>query len=81
MPVKFIDDGQPESADFDDNYLEIRHAHKTARGREWRTVALPHPAAQRIIAPGDVRFFQWMETPAAQTSSHWKPSFLRRLFC
>lgn len=45
MKYKFIDDGQPEARDFDDNYLASAPRPKFAVAREWRTVK---PDARKI---------------------------------
>jgi len=45
---KFIDDGQPESRDFDNNYAEphARPRPEPSVPRQWRTVKLPHAPAR-----------------------------------
>jgi hypothetical protein len=84
MSYKFIDDGQPEASDFDDNYVEINATHHsnapaTTARREWRELKLPK-SAPRIVAPKDVRFFQWMEDEDRAPSNNWKFGFLGRIF-
>lgn len=46
MPIKFIDDGQPEAAEFDENYTELLPGRPKGplpeqRQREWRELELP----------------------------------------
>ena len=84
MPAKFIDDGQPEAGEFDENYVDLRELHAARRPapqRAWREMKIPRGHAPAIIAPKDVRFFQWLEPPPPKFSNHWKFGFLRRLFC
>lgn len=81
MMAKFIDDGMPESRDFDDNYVTgggERAADAPPR-REWRERKILGQAQTRVVAPKDVRFFQWMECRDAAAPNHWKRGFLRRL--
>ena len=78
MNAKFIDDGLPESADFDESYREIRSTPPASHHRDWRAFDTSSRTARAIIAPKDVRFFQRMEAPDRQISSFWK--FVLRRF-
>ncbi len=80
MPVRFVDDGQPEARDFDENYEPLAPA-KPPRHRDWRALDIRRNTPSLVIAPKDVRFFQWLETPPRKISNDWKSGFLRRLFC
>lgn len=85
MPVKFIDDGLPESADYDNNFADVRAmrgdcAHPHAGGRVWRDLRLPCETSLGRVHPKDVRFFQWMEAPSRGVAGRRAPGLLHRLF-
>lgn len=72
MQAKFINDGLPESSEFDENYSDLRAGSSVTTARVWRTLKLTPEVRNRIVAPKDVRFFQWMEKPPAKISNLWK---------
>jgi len=83
MPVKFVDDGLPESADFDESFapvggVYVEHESSCPVHREWRDLR-PQGSILGCVHPKDVRFFQWMENPSSSGSDQSKPGFLQRL--
>lgn len=85
MPVKFIDDGLPESADYDNNFADVQampgdRALPPAGHRVWRELRLPRETTMGRVHPKDVRFFQWMEAPARGGTRGREPGLLHRLF-
>jgi hypothetical protein len=69
MYAKFINDGQPESGEFDENYSTFRDPHAEAPARAWRELKVTREVRNRIVAPKDVRFFQWMEKSGSGISN------------
>ncbi len=72
MYAKFINDGLPESSEFDENYSVLRERRSVMPAREWRQLKLTPEIRNRIVAPKDVRIFQWMEKPSPKISNLWK---------